>query len=172
MSISAWLLNGGFDKTLQSVGKSTGLSTQQPALHLPKTPQLHLPSIHTPQTPSAGGLENSLTEGLHILWTGLPLAGVPLAQLLVVILLLGGCVIGSSRLIARHRRVYVRLRVDPYRTDRATVQGIVSMFEALHKRLLRRWWRRLFIGQPSVAVEVHLMPRLAGRVNGAQGVES
>lgn len=171
MSISAWLLNGGFDKTLQSVGRSTGLSTPKPAVQLPKADQLHLPSIHTPKAPSAGGIEDSLTEGLHILWTGLPLAGVPLAQLLLWILMLCGCVVGSSRLIARHRRVYVRLRVNPYRTDRATVQGIVSMFEALHKRLLRRWWRRLFIGQPSVSVEVHLMPRLAGQTSGAQGVE-
>lgn len=29
------------------------------------------------------------------------------------------------------------------------------MFEALHKRLLVRWWRRLLHGQPSVALEVH-----------------
>ncbi len=29
------------------------------------------------------------------------------------------------------------------------------MFDALHKRLLRRWWRRLFAGQPSVALEIH-----------------
>ena len=29
------------------------------------------------------------------------------------------------------------------------------MFAALHKRLLRRWWRRLFLGQPAVALEVH-----------------
>jgi hypothetical protein len=29
------------------------------------------------------------------------------------------------------------------------------MFESLHKRLLRRWWRRLLWGQPSLALEVH-----------------
>ncbi|HEU0251234.1 MAG TPA: replication-relaxation family protein [Solirubrobacteraceae bacterium] len=29
------------------------------------------------------------------------------------------------------------------------------MFEALHKRLQRRWWRRLFSGQPSIGAEVH-----------------
>lgn len=29
------------------------------------------------------------------------------------------------------------------------------MFDALHKRLLRRWWRRLLGGQPSVALEIH-----------------
>ena len=167
MSMSAWLLNGGFDKALQGLGSSTGLSVNQPALGLPKTSQLHLPSIHAPKTPSAGGLEGSLGEGLHILWSALPFAGVPLAQLLVGILLASGCVIATARLIARQRRIYVRLRVEPYRTDRATVQGIVSMFEALHKRLLKRWWRRLFIGQPSVSVEVHLMPRLIGRGRGA-----
>ena len=31
----------------------------------------------------------------------------------------------------------------------------MKMFDALHKRLLRRWWRRLFTGQPSVALEIH-----------------
>ncbi len=29
------------------------------------------------------------------------------------------------------------------------------MFEVLHKRLLRRWWRRLLLGQPAVSLEVH-----------------
>jgi hypothetical protein len=29
------------------------------------------------------------------------------------------------------------------------------MLGALHKRLLRRWWRRLLLGQPSLALEVH-----------------
>jgi hypothetical protein len=29
------------------------------------------------------------------------------------------------------------------------------MFEALHKRLLSRWWRRLLSGQPSVGLEIH-----------------
>ncbi len=60
-----------------------------------------------------------------------------------------------ARLRARGRRRYVRLRVIPYRGDDTTADGIVSMFEALHKRLLRRWWRRLLSGQPSVALEVH-----------------
>ena len=29
------------------------------------------------------------------------------------------------------------------------------MFETLHKRLLNRWWRRLTLGQPAAALEVH-----------------
>jgi Replication-relaxation len=64
-------------------------------------------------------------------------------------------VIAVSRLCARRRRRYVRLGVIPYRGDDPTVWAIVSMFDALHKRLLRRWWRRLFTGQPSIGLEVH-----------------
>ncbi len=60
---------------------------------------------------------------------------------------------GRARIRARRR--YVRLRVDPYRTDHTSVEGVVAMYEALHKRLQRRWWRRLLHGQPSVALEVH-----------------
>jgi hypothetical protein len=47
------------------------------------------------------------------------------------------------------------MRVQTYRTDQASAEAVVGMFEALHKRLLRRWWRRLLQGQPSVALEVH-----------------
>jgi Replication-relaxation len=64
-------------------------------------------------------------------------------------------VVFALRSRARHRRRYVRLRVDVYRTDHATAEAVVAMFEALHKRLLRRWWRRLLLGQPGVALEVH-----------------
>jgi hypothetical protein len=56
---------------------------------------------------------------------------------------------------ARARRRYVRLVVQAYRTDRTSVEGVVSMYEALHKRLQQRWWRRVVRGQPSVALEVH-----------------
>jgi hypothetical protein len=56
---------------------------------------------------------------------------------------------------SRRRRRYVRLRVEAYRTDRASAETVVGMFEALHKGLLRRWWRRLLIGQPTLGLEVH-----------------
>jgi hypothetical protein len=49
----------------------------------------------------------------------------------------------------------VRLQVLPYRADRTSVEGLVAMFESLHKRLQRRAWRRLLLGQPSLALEVH-----------------
>jgi hypothetical protein len=66
-----------------------------------------------------------------------------------------GLVVLICRIRARRRRQYVRLRVVPYRGDDPTAAAIVHMFDALHKRLLRRWWRRLFQGQPSVALEIH-----------------
>jgi hypothetical protein len=59
------------------------------------------------------------------------------------------------RLLARRRRSYVRLRVEPHRTDHASAASIVAMFGALHRRLQRRWWRRLVAGQPAVALEIH-----------------
>ncbi|HTC60728.1 MAG TPA: hypothetical protein VK691_11495, partial [Solirubrobacteraceae bacterium] len=49
----------------------------------------------------------------------------------------------------------MRLRVVPYRGDDPSIEAVVNVFDALHKRLLRRWWRRLFSGQPSVALEIH-----------------
>jgi hypothetical protein len=64
-------------------------------------------------------------------------------------------VVAISRVHARRRRRYVRVSVVPYRGDDPTADAVVNMFEALHKRLLRRWWRRLLVGQPSVGLEVH-----------------
>jgi hypothetical protein len=80
----------------------------------------------------------------------LTFAGAAGAVIVMFVLSLCGC-----RLHARRARRYVRLRVIPYRGDDPTAQAIVNMFEALHKRLLCRWWRRLFTGQPSIGLEVH-----------------
>jgi hypothetical protein len=86
------------------------------------------------------------------------LRGLPVAALAeppaALVLALAALLLGKRRQ-ARRRRCYVRMRVEVYRTDRTSVEGIVAMFEALHKRLQHRWWRRLLRGQPSVALEVH-----------------
>jgi hypothetical protein len=84
---------------------------------------------------------------------GAPLVGG--ALLLGGVLLLGGAPLLGVRWRARRRRRYVRLCVLPYRTDDTSVEGLVAMFEALHKRLQLRWPRRLLAGQASVALEVH-----------------
>jgi hypothetical protein len=65
---------------------------------------------------------------------------------------------GATRLRARAGRRYVRMSVQPYRTDRASAETLVAMYAALHKRVLRRWWRRVLLGQPSVALEIHHGP--------------
>ena len=64
-------------------------------------------------------------------------------------------VVGALRCCARRGRRYVRLRVEPYRGDHASSDALIAMYGSLHKRILRRWWRRLLLGQPSVALELH-----------------
>jgi hypothetical protein len=66
--------------------------------------------------------------------------------------------ITCARVSARSRRRYVRMRVDAYRADHAEAEAVVTVFGALHKRLLQRWWRRLLLGQPSLSLEVHHAP--------------
>jgi len=169
LSVSTWMMTGGLSSLLSSVTKTATGRSAHPAsvaagsLRLPKS---HLPEIHLPKTPSAGNLAQAVQSGMATLWNGLPILGVPLPQLLLYGSLLTLLALACARVYARDHRHYVRLRVSPYRTDRASVEGLVSMFEALHKRLLRRWWKRLLQGQPSIAMEVHLMPRLPGRAPG------
>ena len=89
------------------------------------------------------------------------------SSLLVVTLLVAGTLLaaaGTLRLHARSGRRYVRRRIAPYRTDGATAEAVVGVFEGLHKRLLQRWWRRLLVGQPSVALEAHLRSDPGGEV--------
>ncbi len=114
-----------------------------------------------------GGIGRALRQGRpdpRLRVRGLPADPHPLSWLgalapaiaLVLVVAAGATgIIGAARWHARRRRAYVRLRVVPYRTDCASAEAIVGMYESLHKRLLRRWWRRLFFGQPSLALEVH-----------------
>lgn len=77
------------------------------------------------------------------------------ARMVLLAVLCASAAVLMLRRRARRRRCYVRLRVDAYRNDRAPADAVVAMFEAMHKRLLVRWWRRLLRGQPSLALEVH-----------------
>jgi Replication-relaxation len=126
-----WLLHGGIGAALRGASAARGV--------------LPLGGLHPPRgLRLAGGPRPP--GGLPWVSLGEALAGLALA--LAALLL-------NLRWRARRRRCYVRVRVDAYRTDGTSVEGIVAMFEALHKRLQRRWWRRLVRGQPSVALEVH-----------------
>jgi len=94
-------------------------------------------------------------RGARTSWTWAPVAGFSLLRLVAALGLGLGTFASLARWQTRRRRRYVRWRVEAYRTDRASAEAVVRMFEVLHKRLLRRWWRRLFLGQPAVALEVH-----------------
>jgi hypothetical protein len=126
-AVVAWLLSGGPGRALRgyTAGGSSGVSATLVAA-LQSATRI---ASHASSRPALRAL----------LW-----ALSALAALVLV-----------SRARDRRRRRYARLRVETYRTDRATADAVVAMFESLHKRLLRRWWRRLLFGQPSVALEIH-----------------
>lgn len=87
-----------------------------------------------------------------------PFGGQSIAGLLLYLLCVLaplGALLGCLRLRARSCRSYVRLRVEAHRADVASAEAVVAMFEVLHRRLQRRWWRRLLAGQPSFALEAH-----------------
>ncbi|MDQ6810300.1 MAG: hypothetical protein M3Z95_00180, partial [Actinomycetota bacterium] len=131
-ALIAWFLGGGPGRLLRGSGNADGLASTLAAL------------------PLIIG-ERALTA-----WSWAPIPGVSPVRLLLALGLMLAGLIGSARWQARRRRSYVRLVVEAYRTDRTTAEALVRMFETLHKRLLRRWWRRLMWGQPTIALEVHL----------------
>ena len=88
-------------------------------------------------------------------WNWRPTRGMAPLQLLVVLIGCAGSSLATMRMRARRRRSYVRLSIEPYRGDHASMEELVTMFGALHKWMLRRWWRRLFDGQPSISLELH-----------------
>jgi Replication-relaxation len=137
IALVAWLLGGGLGTTLRGAHATRGAHAMREARHL-----------------SPAALASALGAAARSGWEWAP-GGVAWWRVLLGLALLGVLPVGAGRLRARRRRLYVRLRVHPYRTDTAGAQALVSMFEALHRRLLHRWWRRLLRGQPSVALEVH-----------------
>jgi Replication-relaxation len=92
---------------------------------------------------------------LGTLWRWAPAAGIAPARLLAAGLLAAVIIAVAVRAHTRRRRRYVRLRIDVYRMDWASAEAVARLFAALHKRLQRRWWQRIVMGQPSLALEVH-----------------
>jgi hypothetical protein len=131
IALTGWLLDGGLGAALRGIGGSA-------SGHL-----------------TVGALASALGAWVHAGCRWAPVGGVPAARSLAILAASMGALLGSLRTRARRRRRYVRMRVRTYRSDTASAEAVVSMFEALHKRMLRRWWRRLLHGQPSVGLEVH-----------------
>ena len=106
--------------------------------------------------PAAGALAHTLARWLMAVANWAPPAlGVAPAKPLLALASASIGVVCVVRIRARARRRYVRMRVETYRGDHASIEAVATMFAVLHKRLLRRWWRRLALGQPSLALEVH-----------------
>jgi hypothetical protein len=88
-------------------------------------------------------------------WSWTPVLASEPAEVAIALVIASACAVAIARAEARRRRRYVRLRVEAYRGDHASVDAVVAMYASLHKRLLQRWWRRLSLGQPSLSLEVH-----------------
>jgi len=129
-SMLAWFLDGGPGRLLRGHG--------DPTPHL-----------------DPGAAARTAGDATAVLWRWHPDGGPAVVRPLLALSVAAATMILLGRATARSRRRYVRLTVEPYRGDHAEAAGLVRMFEALHKRLQRRWWRRLLTGQPSLSLEVH-----------------
>ncbi|MGA8365505.1 MAG: replication-relaxation family protein [Solirubrobacteraceae bacterium] len=133
--LTGWLLDGGLGAALRGTGGSV-------SAHL-----------------TVGALVSASRSAASAAWGWSPCGGVSAVGTLLILAGSTVTVLGCVRLRARRSRVYVRFGIEVYRTDNTTAEGVVALFESLHKRLLRRWWRRLLTGQPSLALEIHHGPR-------------
>jgi len=87
-------------------------------------------------------------------------AGAAWRAVRVPVLLAAGGFAGllALRVRARLRRRYVRHWLLPYRADEASPDQVRRLIESWHQMTLRRWWQRLLLGQPSIALELHAIP--------------
>jgi hypothetical protein len=105
--------------------------------------------------PDAGALASTLAHWLAAVFSWTPALGVATAKPMLALVSAVAVVVAVTRARARHHRRYVRLRIDAYRADHASIEAVATLLAVLHKRLLARWWRRMVLGQPSLALEVH-----------------
>ena len=129
--VVAWFLGGGLGRVLRDSGRAAGA-----------------------RTVVAAGLA-TLEGWADAVWRWRAPGGIVLCPSFALGFLAGAVGIALARARARRVRRYVRLQVAPYRGDHAEAEALARMFESLHKRIARRWWRRLLSGQPSLALEVH-----------------
>src|SRR3954465_3997052 len=84
-----------------------------------------------------------------------------LALGLLAVLLLA-TVLTFIRLVGRRRWHYRRYAIAPYRTDEASTEQVVALFQDWHQQLHQRLHRRLLFGQPYLALEEHVRPDAGG----------
>ncbi len=126
--------------------------------------ELQLPRVHAASGGARGLQLPSVPGGVARAFAGARSVAGRVSALVAIAALLCASLLAATRMVARRRRRYMRLRVGAFRSDVATETALIGAYEALHQRLLARWWRRLLAGQPSVALEVHVS---AGGASGA-----
>src|SRR4051794_41779294 len=62
----------------------------------------------------------------------------------------------AVRLVRRRRWRHRRYAIAPYRTDDASTEQVVALFQDWHQQLHQRLHRRLLFGQPYLALEEHV----------------
>ena len=116
------------------------------------SPALHPTSLRPPD-PHAG----AETGPGHLVSNVVNLIRVAAFVFAALALLLVG-----SRSVARHHRRYIRLWLLPFRADEAEPDEVRRLLESWHQQLLQRWYRRLAIGQPGIALEIVMAPDSEG----------
>jgi hypothetical protein len=99
-------------------------------------------SLPNPITSVANRLARAAAPGLRLAERGLE------AMLAIGFLFL------MVRWRARWQRRYARLWLVPFRADDATADEVRRLLEAWHQQLLERWYRRVLLGQRTIALEV------------------
>jgi hypothetical protein len=87
---------------------------------------------------------------------------VRVVALVLLGVLLLGFVLTAVRLVGRRRWRYRRYAIAPYRTDEASTEQVVALFQDWHQQLHQRLHRRLLFGQPYLALEEHVRPDAGG----------
>lgn len=79
----------------------------------------------------------------------------PPARVALQTVYIAGALLLISRTVARRRRRVRRHWLLPGRSDEATPDQVRDLLETWHQQLQSRWWRRLPLGQRSLALELH-----------------
>src|SRR3954453_10091132 len=84
----------------------------------------------------------------------------------LALVLLGALILATAltliRLVGRRRWHYRRYAIAPYRTDEASTEQVVALFQDWHQQIHHRLHRRLVFGQPYLALEEHVRPDAGG----------
>src|SRR3954464_9204123 len=114
--------------------------------------------------PDRGG-ERDPHAALASLKQALLLTVTDVARALALVLL-GALILATAltliRLVGRRRWHYHRYAIAPYRTDEASTEQVVALFQDWHQQLHQRLHRRLVFGQPYLALEEHVQHDAGG----------